>query len=133
MVVVGSVPSDFVPSYVTEKKSFTEDALYIKQEKEFVLIVVLIAEINDMLFINETIELLQQNYSDQLNKGILDIVVPALDYYTDFYRLIINDNIFNDTQDRVKWRTKQNLDTGYLMSYCYERSNYYIHVIYFFF
>ena len=31
------VPSDFVPSYVTEKKSFTEDELYIKQEKEFVL------------------------------------------------------------------------------------------------
>ena len=31
------VPSDFVPSYVTEKKSFTEDELYITQEKEFVL------------------------------------------------------------------------------------------------
>lgn len=31
------VPSDFVPSYVTEIKSFTEDKLYITQEKEFVL------------------------------------------------------------------------------------------------
>ena len=31
------IDSDFVPSYVTEKKSFTEDELYITQEKEFVL------------------------------------------------------------------------------------------------
>jgi hypothetical protein len=31
------VSSDFVQLYVTEKKSFTEDELSIKQEKEFIL------------------------------------------------------------------------------------------------
>ena len=31
------VDSDFVPSYVTEKKSFKQDELYIQSEKEFVL------------------------------------------------------------------------------------------------
>jgi hypothetical protein len=31
------IDSEFVSTYVTEKKSFTDDELYIKQEKEFVL------------------------------------------------------------------------------------------------
>ena len=31
------VDSEFVPSYVTEKKSFIDDELYIQSEKEFVL------------------------------------------------------------------------------------------------
>jgi hypothetical protein len=31
------VPSEFVPSYVTEIKTFKEDELYIQQEKEFIL------------------------------------------------------------------------------------------------
>lgn len=31
------IDSEFISTYVTEKKSFTEDELYIKQEKEFVL------------------------------------------------------------------------------------------------
>jgi hypothetical protein len=31
------IESDFIESYVTEKKSFIDDELYIQQEKEFVL------------------------------------------------------------------------------------------------
>ena len=31
------VPSEFVPSYVTEIKSFKEDELYIQPKKEFIL------------------------------------------------------------------------------------------------
>ena len=31
------LPAEYVSSYVTEKKSFTDDELYIKQEKEFIL------------------------------------------------------------------------------------------------
>ena len=31
------VDSEFVTSYVTEKKSFIDDELYIQQEKEFIL------------------------------------------------------------------------------------------------
>ena len=31
------IESDFIESYVTEKKSFIHDELYIQQEKEFVL------------------------------------------------------------------------------------------------
>ena len=31
------LPSDFVPSYVTEIKSFKEDELYIQPKKEFIL------------------------------------------------------------------------------------------------
>ena len=31
------VPSDFIPSYVTEIKTLREDELYIQPEKEFIL------------------------------------------------------------------------------------------------
>ena len=31
------VDSEFIPTYVTEKKSFKEDELYIQREKEFIL------------------------------------------------------------------------------------------------
>lgn len=31
------VPSDFIPSYVTEIKTLQEDELYIQPEKEFIL------------------------------------------------------------------------------------------------
>lgn len=35
---------------------------------------------------------------------------------------------FNDSEERVHWRSKQNLDYSYLMQYCANRSDYYLHL-----
>lgn len=40
----------------------------------------------------------------------------------------IQKRTFNDSMDRVHWRTKQNIDFGTLFSYCQNISEYYIHV-----
>ena len=55
--------------------------------------------------------------------------MPSFDFYPDFKRALFKDYIFNDTSDRIKWRTKQNLDISYLMSYCHGRSEYYLQVL----
>ncbi len=71
-----------------------------------------------------------QKFETEINDGIIDIVVPLPDYYPDFNQLDLQDNIFHDKTDRVKWRTKQNYDISYLMNYCYKRSDYYLQVIF---
>jgi hypothetical protein len=71
-----------------------------------------------------------QKFEAEINEGIIDIVVPFPDYYPDFNQLELQDNIFHDKADRVKWRTKQNYDISYLMNYCYKRSDFYLQVIF---
>jgi alpha-1,3-mannosylglycoprotein beta-1,4-N-acetylglucosaminyltransferase A/B len=61
----------------------------------------------------------------EIEFGLIEILVPPVEFYPDF-KLIKNDKIFNDSIDRVKWRTKQNLDYSYLMSFCSKRGKYYL-------
>lgn len=105
----------------------------VKREKQSYLIATLnnlIANMNDeeqnetliVVFIGETEsdtvfriwKQIESAFEYHLENGLIDVVAPAPSYYPDFNRLHAT---LNDSLERVKWRSKQNLDFAYLMAY----------------
>lgn len=60
---------------------------------------------------------------DAVNSGLIDIIAPSPGYYPDFSKLRIT---FDDSKDRVRWRSKQNLDYVFLMTYCQPKGSFYV-------
>ena len=111
-------------SYLLETLKSLFDAMN-ELEKTEVLVVVMIAEMEDGSFVQNTVENINKAFKDELDMGALDIVVPPVEFYPDFSKMA-HDKVFNDTMERVKWRTKQNYDFSYLMTYAQRRSAYYL-------
>ena len=84
----------------------------------------MIAEIIDFEFVNSTTQKLQREFGNHIESGFLDIIVPSPKFYPDFSNIDLS---FGDGVEQVKWRSKQNLDYAYLMTYAKNRgSNYYV-------
>ena len=111
-------------SYLLETIKSLLDAMN-ELEKSDALIVVMIAEIDDAAFVQKTIELLTKAYKYEINSGLLDIIVPPVEFYPNLNHLS-PDKVFNDSSERVRWRTKQNYDFSYLMTYAQKRGGYYL-------
>ena len=92
------------------------------EEKIISLIVVFIAE-TDMDFVESQASQLEEQFSRDIESGLLEIMAPPASYYPDFNETVAS---LGDTVERTKWRTKQNLDFAYLMMYCQPRATYYV-------
>ena len=92
-------------------------------EREEALIVVFIAE-TDMVHVKKQVAELEGEFSEFIDSGLLEIISPSAAYYPDFNSSL--KQTLGDPMDRVKWRTKQNLDFAYLMMYCQSRGVYYV-------
>lgn len=53
-------------------------------------------------------------FPSQIESGLIDVVSPSPSYYPNLDKLRIT---LGDPLERVKWRSKQNLDFAFLMSY----------------
>uniref|UniRef100_A0A3P8S1R8 Alpha-1,3-mannosyl-glycoprotein 4-beta-N-acetylglucosaminyltransferase B n=1 Tax=Amphiprion percula TaxID=161767 RepID=A0A3P8S1R8_AMPPE len=119
-----------VPTVKREKQSYLVNTLssllfsLTSSQSSDLLIVVFVAEVGHM-FTHVFSSLLQskQNFPEEVQSGLMEVVSPSLFYYPDFSRLT---ETFGDSKDRVKWRTKQNLDFSFLMLYAQDRGNYYV-------
>ena len=78
------------------------------------------------------IEQINKMYRNEVESGLFDIVVPPNEFYPDLSRLG-PDRVFNDSAERVRWRTKQNYDFSFLMMFAQSRAKYYLQVIYSFY
>jgi alpha-1,3-mannosylglycoprotein beta-1,4-N-acetylglucosaminyltransferase A/B len=93
-------------------------------ERSEVLIVVFFAELNGLTeFITEQVATIYNEFPDAIKEGLLEILVPAAAFYPDLDAI---PPTFDDSPERMKWRTKQNLDYCYLMMYCQNRATYYM-------
>ncbi|TWW55900.1 Alpha-1,3-mannosyl-glycoprotein 4-beta-N-acetylglucosaminyltransferase B [Takifugu flavidus] len=63
------------------------------------------------------------SFPDDVQSGLLEVVSPSPHYYPDFSTI---KESLGDSKDRVRWRTKQNLDFSYLMHYAQDKGSYYI-------
>lgn len=54
---------------------------------------------------------------------MIEVISPSQGYYPEFDDLPLT---LGDSLKRVKWRSKQNLDTIYLMAYAQTRGTYYL-------
>ena len=55
-------------------------------------------------------------YENEINAGIMDLIVPPIDFYPNFRNLNVHDDLFDDDPKRIAWRVKQIFDVSYLMN-----------------
>lgn len=94
-----------------------------QEEQDDCLIILFIAEPwNDefSLFVMEQIE---KGFPEAVATGLLEVIVPPSGFYPNLDNLR---ETFGDTPERVRWRTKQNLDYSFLMLYARSRGVYYV-------
>ncbi|GFY72961.1 alpha-1,3-mannosyl-glycoprotein 4-beta-N-acetylglucosaminyltransferase B [Trichonephila inaurata madagascariensis] len=93
-----------------------------EKEREDALLIVCIAEI-DKDYVKEQTQEIRNRFQKHLDSGLLEVIAPSEGYYPDFNSLR---NTLGDTVERVRWRTKQNLDYAYLMMYAQAKGPFYV-------
>ncbi|XP_060077650.1 alpha-1,3-mannosyl-glycoprotein 4-beta-N-acetylglucosaminyltransferase B-like [Ylistrum balloti] len=93
------------------------------KERDESLIVVFVAEPWNMEYVEEVGKLIQNEFGQHVDSGLLEIISPSPEFYPNLNNL---PQTYGDTKDRVKWRTKQNLDFSFLMLYARSRGVYYV-------
>ncbi|VDK42989.1 unnamed protein product [Anisakis simplex] len=101
------------------------------QEKAATLIVVLIADEHGAhsQFVNEQLHSIQSEFATDLESVMkrtvdLQLIVPPHSWYPPDLHAV--PATFGDSEERVYWRTKQNLDYIFLMLYCQGKGEYYL-------
>ncbi|XP_069619704.1 alpha-1,3-mannosyl-glycoprotein 4-beta-N-acetylglucosaminyltransferase B isoform X1 [Ranitomeya imitator] len=117
-----------IPSVKREVHSYLSDTLNSliselnQQEKEDCVIVVLIAE-TDAQYATTVADNIKSLFPNEIQSGLLEVISPSPHFYPDFSRLRES---FGDPRERVRWRTKQNLDYCFLMMYAQSKGTYYV-------
>ncbi|XP_047440825.1 alpha-1,3-mannosyl-glycoprotein 4-beta-N-acetylglucosaminyltransferase A-like isoform X2 [Mugil cephalus] len=117
-----------IPTVKREKQSYLVNTLssllysLTPSQHQDLLIIVFVAE-TDSEYVGSIAETIRQKFPKEVQSGLLEVVSPSLYYYPDFTNL---KETFGDSKDRVKWRTKQNLDFSFLMLYAQDKGTYYV-------
>ncbi|TDG45781.1 hypothetical protein AWZ03_007815 [Drosophila navojoa] len=117
-----------VPTVHRKHTKYLEQTLeqLIEYQTEFqrshCLIVVYIGETEASL-VQSIWQQINGKFGRYLDDGLIDVISPPVSYYPDFKSIYIT---LNDDPERVRWRTKQNLDYMYLMTYAASRGSYYL-------
>lgn len=77
-----------------------------------------------MEFVENQATAIEYQYSEYIQSGLIEIISPPSSYYPDFNQTV--KVTLGDPLNRVKWRTKQNLDFSYLMMYSQSKGTYYV-------
>uniref|UniRef100_A0A8C1WZX6 Zgc:154054 n=1 Tax=Cyprinus carpio TaxID=7962 RepID=A0A8C1WZX6_CYPCA len=111
-----------VPTVHRQKQSYLVNTLQSllydlsTAERKDIVIVVFVAETN-ATFVKAVVQ------SVQTNSGVIEVISPSPHYYPDLSNL---KETFGDPKERVRWRTKQNLDYSFLMLYAQSKGTYYV-------
>uniref|UniRef100_A0A7M4EM08 MGAT4 family member D n=1 Tax=Crocodylus porosus TaxID=8502 RepID=A0A7M4EM08_CROPO len=62
-------------------------------------------------------------FPNEVQSGVLEVISPPASYYPDLSTL---KETFGDSKERVRWRTKQNLDYSFLMLYAQPKGTFYL-------
>ncbi|XP_027887074.1 alpha-1,3-mannosyl-glycoprotein 4-beta-N-acetylglucosaminyltransferase B isoform X1 [Xiphophorus couchianus] len=117
-----------IPTVKREKQSYLVNTLssllsgLTSSETQDLLIIVFVAE-TELQYVEGIARSLSENFPKEVQSGLLEVVSPSQHYYPDFNTL---KETFGDSKDRVKWRTKQNLDYSFLMLYAQDKGTYYV-------
>ncbi|KAJ0184018.1 hypothetical protein K1T71_000441 [Dendrolimus kikuchii] len=86
------------------------------------LIVVMVGETN-LKYILQTAHQIELELPRELKDGLIEVISAPAAYYPDLETV---PRSLGDSAKRIKWRTKQNLDTIFLMAYCQSRGALYL-------
>ncbi|XP_041114825.1 alpha-1,3-mannosyl-glycoprotein 4-beta-N-acetylglucosaminyltransferase A [Polyodon spathula] len=117
-----------IPTVKRKVKSYLAETLHSlinklsPEEKLDCVIIVFVGE-TDIDYVHSVVESLEKEFSTEINSGLLEVISPPASYYPDLTSL---KETFGDTKERVRWRTKQNLDYSFLMMYALNKGTYYV-------
>ncbi|KAF7707014.1 alpha-1,3-mannosyl-glycoprotein 4-beta-N-acetylglucosaminyltransferase B-like [Silurus meridionalis] len=92
------------------------------EQKSDIVIIVFVAE-TDKEFVKSVAKTIQENFPEDVKSGLIEVISPSPAYYPNLSNL---KETFGDSSERVKWRTKQNLDYSFLMMYAQDKGAYYV-------
>nr|XP_029503460.1 alpha-1,3-mannosyl-glycoprotein 4-beta-N-acetylglucosaminyltransferase A isoform X1 [Oncorhynchus nerka] len=110
-----------VKSYLAETLHSLIDKLS-PEEKLDCVIIVFVGEM-DTEYVHSVVTGLEKEFSTEFSSGLLELISPPASYYPDLKEL---KETFGDSRERVRWRTKQNLDYSFLMMYAVSKGVYYV-------
>ncbi|KAK3700431.1 hypothetical protein QZH41_015290, partial [Actinostola sp. cb2023] len=93
-----------------------------QEDKDDTVIVIFIGETNED-YSREIANSVTKRFPYAVEAGLVEVVAPRKTFYPNLDNLPLT---FGDTKDRVKWRTKQNLDFCFLMMYCQKKARFYV-------
>ncbi|VDI74237.1 alpha-1,3-mannosylglycoprotein beta-1,4-N-acetylglucosaminyltransferase C [Mytilus galloprovincialis] len=93
-----------------------------ENERQEIVLAIYLADQNQT-WIRKTAYRLKHKYANHLKSGFMQVFYYRENLFPDFKSL---PRTFNDTQDRVKWRSKQNIDYAFMFMYCKNISYYYM-------
>ena len=108
-------------SYLVKTLRSLVDGLSL-DERHDVLIIVYVGERNSD-YVHEIYASIKRDFTRELEDGLIEVISPPVNYYPDLDNL---PQTFGDPKERVKWRSKQNLDYAFLMMYAQARSAFYV-------
>ncbi|XP_061169771.1 alpha-1,6-mannosyl-glycoprotein 4-beta-N-acetylglucosaminyltransferase-like [Saccostrea echinata] len=117
-----------IPSVKRQNMTYLEHTLLSlvsktsQNDRRRVIIVVFLTDSNHTWVVHRAKEVYKR-FREHVDSGFIQIVHPPHIFYPNF-RLL--ERRFNDSPERVAWRSKQNLDYSYLMTYSQPMSKYYL-------
>ncbi|XP_022100365.1 alpha-1,3-mannosyl-glycoprotein 4-beta-N-acetylglucosaminyltransferase C-like isoform X2 [Acanthaster planci] len=63
------------------------------------------------------------NYSEHIQSGLLQLIIAPRSFYPSFSNL---KHTYDDSEERVQWRSKENIDSVFLFAYCAGMSHYFL-------
>ena len=99
-------------------ESFTEE------DKKNVSVVVFLADFNETTK-NRRRKALVERFQRDISEQIMHVIEAPKEFYPSLDGL---KNKYYDSPERVRWRSKQNIDYAFLMCYCRGLSSFYLHL-----
>lgn len=91
-------------------------------ERSDTLVIVFVGETEERL-VNSIANQIESQFADHVKSGLLEVIAPPASYYPNLNEVKIN---LNDPIDRVRWRSKQNLDYAFLMMHAQPKVKFYM-------
>ncbi|KAM6075861.1 alpha-1,3-mannosyl-glycoprotein 4-beta-N-acetylglucosaminyltransferase-like protein MGAT4D isoform 2-T2 [Chlamydotis macqueenii] len=117
-----------IPTVKREKERYLINTLHSllyelsEEQKNDCLIIIFVAEMNAE-YVNSVAESVKSSFPKEIQSGVLEVISPPASYYPDLFNL---KKTLGDSEDRVRWRTKQNLDYSFLMLYAQPKGTFYL-------
>ncbi|NWW73589.1 MGT4B acetylglucosaminyltransferase, partial [Climacteris rufus] len=119
-----------IPTVKREKQNYLIDTLHSllyglsEEQKKDCIIIIFIAEVGLHGKVqNADRKNSLHSFPREVQSGVLEVISPPASYYPDLSNL---KKTLGDSEDRVRWRTKQNLDYSFLMLYAQPKGTFYL-------
>lgn len=117
-----------VPTVKRDKQSYLMSTLHNiitnmeEDEQNETMIVVFVGE-TDIEYVQLVAKQIEVRFATYVESGLIEVLSPPAAYYPNMEKLKIT---LNDPPERVKWRSKQNLDFAFLMAYAQPKATFYV-------